>query len=149
MTCLLGETKDSETELPSWRHGACVLSATRPQNTWPAHINITCSLPCHTVFTHNTQTQGTVQCLVDKEAAPDVYNMRPDDMISVGPFEGTGLDVRSSGVLGVFRWVAVVFGRDLRLWEQLLCCTRSGLVEDCRLSKWCEIGNSCRPAKFE
>lgn len=30
--------------------------------------------------------------------------MRPDDMISVGPFEGTGLDMRSSGVLGIFRW---------------------------------------------
>lgn len=47
--------------------------------------------------------QGTVQLLVDKEAAPDVYNMRPDDMISVGPFTGNGLDMRSSGVLGVFR----------------------------------------------
>jgi hypothetical protein len=44
-----------------------------------------------------------VQVLVDKESAPDVYNMRPDDMMSVGPFEGTGLDMRSSGVLGVFR----------------------------------------------
>jgi hypothetical protein len=43
--------------------------------------------------------------LVDKEAAPEVYNMRPEDMISVGPFEGTGLDTRSSGVLGMFRWV--------------------------------------------
>jgi hypothetical protein len=47
--------------------------------------------------------QGTVQVLVDKESAADVYNMRPDDMISAGPFEGTGLDMRSSGVLGVFR----------------------------------------------
>ena len=44
-----------------------------------------------------------MQVLVDKEAAADVYNMRPDDMISVGPFAGTGLDTRSSGVLGVFR----------------------------------------------
>lgn len=63
--------------------------------------------------------QAPVQVLVDKEAAADVYNMRPDDMVSVGPFEGTGLDLRSSGVLGLFRWVAAlgpVHGRACFRW---------------------------------
>lgn len=67
--------------------------------------------------------QAPVQVLVDKEAAADVYNMRPDDMVSVGPFEGTGLDLRSSGVLGVFRWAAAA-ALVLRMGARP-CCARN------------------------
>jgi hypothetical protein len=49
--------------------------------------------------------QAEVQVLVNSKEAPEVYNMGPDDLISVGPFEGEGLDMRSSGIQAVFRWV--------------------------------------------
>lgn len=47
--------------------------------------------------------QAEVQVLVHSKEAPEVYNMGSDDLISVGPFEGTGVDLRSQGVMGVFR----------------------------------------------
>ncbi len=34
-----------------------------------------------------------------------MYNMGPDDLISVGPFQGTGVDMRSTGIFAAFRWV--------------------------------------------
>jgi hypothetical protein len=50
--------------------------------------------------------QAEVQVLVNSKEAPEVYNMGADDLVSVGPFDGEGLDMRSSGIQGLFRWVA-------------------------------------------
>jgi hypothetical protein len=67
------------------------------------------------IFAGETKTQkepksvmAVVQVLVNSKEAPDVYNMTADDLISIGPFEGTGLDLRSSGVQGAFRYPTVV-----------------------------------------
>jgi hypothetical protein len=49
--------------------------------------------------------QAEVQVLVNSKEAPEVYSMGADDLISVGPFEGEGLDMRSSGIQGLFRLV--------------------------------------------
>eukprot|EP00878_Enallax_costatus_P008856 GHUV01009258.1.p1 GENE.GHUV01009258.1~~GHUV01009258.1.p1 ORF type:complete len:342 (+),score=68.56 GHUV01009258.1:752-1777(+) len=67
------------------------------------------------IFAGETKTQkeptsvmAEVQVLVNSKEAPEVYNMGPDDLISVGPFQGTGLDLRSGGVLAAFRYPTVV-----------------------------------------
>ncbi|KAF6252479.1 hypothetical protein COO60DRAFT_1704250 [Scenedesmus sp. NREL 46B-D3] len=55
-----------------------------------------------------TSTLAEVQVLVDSKEAPEVYNMGADDLISVGPFDGHGLDMRSSGIQAVFRFPTVI-----------------------------------------
>eukprot|EP00775_Hariotina_reticulata_P004579 gene4579-4833_t len=55
-----------------------------------------------------TTVMAEVSVLVNSKEAPDVYSLGPDDLISIGPFEGTGLDTRSCGILGVFRYPTIV-----------------------------------------
>eukprot|EP00882_Tetradesmus_deserticola_P001057 GHRQ01001144.1.p1 GENE.GHRQ01001144.1~~GHRQ01001144.1.p1 ORF type:complete len:400 (+),score=143.13 GHRQ01001144.1:233-1432(+) len=55
-----------------------------------------------------TSTLAEVQVLVNSKEAPEVYNMGADDLVSVGPFEGGGLDMRSSGIQAVFRFPTVI-----------------------------------------
>lgn len=47
--------------------------------------------------------QAEVHLLVSNEEAPDIYAMTEEDSIEVGPFVGAGLDLRSSGLLAIFR----------------------------------------------
>eukprot|EP00879_Flechtneria_rotunda_P026419 GHRR01028168.1.p1 GENE.GHRR01028168.1~~GHRR01028168.1.p1 ORF type:complete len:230 (+),score=54.24 GHRR01028168.1:207-896(+) len=51
-----------------------------------------------------TSVMADIQVLVCREEAPEVYDMGPDDLMSVGPFQGTGMDMRSSGIMAIFRW---------------------------------------------
>ncbi|KAF8056346.1 psmg3 [Scenedesmus sp. PABB004] len=55
-----------------------------------------------------TSVLAEVSLLVNSKEAPEVYALGPDDIVSVGPFEGAGLDLRSSGVIGAFRFPTVV-----------------------------------------
>ncbi|WIA14950.1 hypothetical protein OEZ85_001661 [Tetradesmus obliquus] len=55
-----------------------------------------------------TSTMAEVQVLVNAKEAPEVYNMGADDLITVGPFECEGLDMRSSGIQALFRFPTVV-----------------------------------------
>lgn len=41
--------------------------------------------------------------MVTKEEAPDVYNLAVDDALEVGPFVGAGIDLRSSGLMAIYR----------------------------------------------
>lgn len=43
--------------------------------------------------------------IVEQGRCPDLYNIQLDDAIEVGPFEGSGLDMRTAGVLAAFRCV--------------------------------------------
>jgi hypothetical protein len=47
--------------------------------------------------------QAPVSLLVSRADAPDLYDISDADLVSVGPFTGTGLDMRSSGVQAAFR----------------------------------------------
>eukprot|EP00877_Chromochloris_zofingiensis_P007150 jgi/Chrzof1/2689/Cz11g25090.t1 len=49
-----------------------------------------------------------VHLLVSNEEAPDIYAMTEEDSIEVGPFVGAGLDLRSSGLLAIFRYPTLV-----------------------------------------
>lgn len=60
--------------------------------------------------------QAEVQVLVNAKEAPEVYNMGADDLITVGPFECEGLDMRSSGIQALFRWAEGC------CYVMLLCC---------------------------
>ncbi len=51
--------------------------------------------------------QTELHLLVHKEAAPDVYGLEIDDAVEVGPFQGTGLDLRSSPLMAVYRYPTV------------------------------------------
>ena len=45
--------------------------------------------------------------LVPKAEAPEVYALAEDDVVEVGPFTGTGLNLRSSGVMAIYRFPTV------------------------------------------
>eukprot|EP00879_Flechtneria_rotunda_P022233 GHRR01023459.1.p1 GENE.GHRR01023459.1~~GHRR01023459.1.p1 ORF type:complete len:333 (+),score=84.39 GHRR01023459.1:149-1147(+) len=55
-----------------------------------------------------TSVMADIQVLVCREEAPEVYDMGPDDLMSVGPFQGTGMDMRSSGIMAIFRYPTIV-----------------------------------------
>lgn len=45
--------------------------------------------------------QAEVTVIVTRKEAPEVYNMSGDDVVEVGPFVGTGLDMRSSPLMAI------------------------------------------------
>ena len=53
-------------------------------------------------------SQVEVEVVVSSSEAPELYGIQVDDALEAGPFEGTGLDLRSSGVLAAFRFPTVV-----------------------------------------
>lgn len=55
--------------------------------------------------THALDSQAEVDLIVEQGRCPDLYNIQLDDAIEVGPFEGSGLDMRTAGVLAAFRCV--------------------------------------------
>ena len=50
-----------------------------------------------------TSVKTQIQVLVTRKEAPDVFDMEEDDTVEMGPVAGAGLDLRSSGVLSMFR----------------------------------------------
>lgn len=55
-----------------------------------------------------TSVYARLHCLVSKEEAPDVYNMDITDMLEVGPFVGSGVDMRAGGLMSVYRYPTIV-----------------------------------------
>jgi hypothetical protein len=49
-----------------------------------------------------------LQLLVSPKQAPELCAARPGDLVAVGPFEGSGLDVVRAGLLAVFRYRTLV-----------------------------------------
>ncbi|KIZ07524.1 hypothetical protein MNEG_0437 [Monoraphidium neglectum] len=52
--------------------------------------------------------QAEVEIVVSQKGEPDLFNVQLDDAIEVGPFDSTGVDLRSSGVMAPFRFPTVV-----------------------------------------
>lgn len=52
--------------------------------------------------------KATVELVVERSAAPELFNIQIDDDVEVGPFEGGGLDLRTPGLLAAFRFPTVV-----------------------------------------
>lgn len=40
--------------------------------------------------------------LVTRKEAPEVWGLGPDDVVEVGPFAGTGLDLRNSPLMAIY-----------------------------------------------
>jgi hypothetical protein len=49
-----------------------------------------------------------LQLLVSPKQSPELCAAKPGDLVAVGPFEGTGLDVVRAGLLAVFRYRTLV-----------------------------------------
>eukprot|EP00798_Chlamydomonas_sp_ICE-L_P004574 gene4574-14754_t len=49
-----------------------------------------------------------VELLVSKEDCPDLYVADTDDMVEVGPFKGSGLDLKRSPLNAIFRYPTIV-----------------------------------------
>lgn len=66
--------------------------------------------------------QAEVHLLVTREEAPEVYDLEEDDSVEVGPFRGSGLDLRGSGILAVYQYqtVRVMKGTSLYLIAEVL-----------------------------
>lgn len=47
--------------------------------------------------------QVEVEVVVTEKGEPELYNVQLDDALEVGPFSGSGLDLRSSGAVAAFR----------------------------------------------
>ncbi len=45
--------------------------------------------------------------MVTRKEAPELYNAGPDDVVEVGPFQGTGLDLRSSPIMAIYAYPTV------------------------------------------
>jgi hypothetical protein len=56
---------------------------------------------------------------VSQKGEPDLFNVQLDDAIEVGPFDSTGVDLRSSGVMAPFRCVCVWGGHGRRCFGAL------------------------------
>ncbi|GLC56391.1 hypothetical protein PLESTB_001099800 [Pleodorina starrii] len=69
----------------------------------------------------SVKTELTV--LVTRKEAPEVYNAGPDDVVEVGPFVGTGMDLRSSPLMAMYACPTVVMfvsGRGIATCMSLL-----------------------------
>lgn len=53
-------------------------------------------------------TMAELHLLVTKDEAPELYNMEEGQTVEVGPFSGTGLDLRGSALLAIYRFPTVV-----------------------------------------
>lgn len=45
--------------------------------------------------------------VVTRKEAPELFNAGPDDVVEVGPFQGTGLDLRSSPIMAIYAYPTV------------------------------------------
>ncbi|KAI8463094.1 MAG: hypothetical protein J3K34DRAFT_445306 [Monoraphidium minutum] len=52
--------------------------------------------------------QAEVEVIVSERGQPELYRVQLDDAIEVGPFQGSGLDLRSSGIMAAFRFPTLV-----------------------------------------
>eukprot|EP00195_Chlamydomonas_chlamydogama_P008071 CAMPEP_0202901106 /NCGR_PEP_ID=MMETSP1392-20130828/13313_1 /ASSEMBLY_ACC=CAM_ASM_000868 /TAXON_ID=225041 /ORGANISM="Chlamydomonas chlamydogama, Strain SAG 11-48b" /LENGTH=405 /DNA_ID=CAMNT_0049587607 /DNA_START=199 /DNA_END=1416 /DNA_ORIENTATION=+ len=52
--------------------------------------------------------KSDLHLLVSKADAPDLFNMSPDDSVEVGPFVGSGLDLKGTQLLAIYRYPTVV-----------------------------------------
>ncbi|KAG2484728.1 hypothetical protein HYH03_016475 [Edaphochlamys debaryana] len=52
--------------------------------------------------------KAPLSVLVTKKEAPEVYGMEEHDVVEVGPFVGTGLDLRGSPIIGIYNCPTVV-----------------------------------------
>lgn len=52
--------------------------------------------------------KAELSLVVSKESAPDLYEATEDEAIELGPFKGTGLDLRGSKLLAVYRYPTLV-----------------------------------------
>jgi hypothetical protein len=59
-----------------------------------------------------TPTQGEVEVLVGQREAPEVWSLEPDSgaMVELGPFVGSGMDFRGSGIMAIYRFPTVSRG---------------------------------------
>lgn len=49
-----------------------------------------------------------IEIVVGEREAPDLFRVDLDDSIEVGPFEGAGLDLRTTGIMAPFRFPTIV-----------------------------------------
>lgn len=55
-----------------------------------------------------SSVMAELHLLVSKEEAPDVYAADEDCIVEVGPFAGTGINLRDSGLLAIYRYPTLV-----------------------------------------
>ncbi len=51
--------------------------------------------------------QAHVDVLAGEREAPDVYHLEEGEEVDSGPFQGTGLDLRSTGIMAIYRFPTV------------------------------------------